>query len=61
MKNKYYCVEHEDYVWLTTEEYNSDLAEGLLHYLKANDGFYFGMDRNGNKGYFEDFEESIGE
>lgn len=29
--------------------------------LKANDGFYFGMDRNGNKGYFEDFEQSIGE
>jgi hypothetical protein len=29
--------------------------------LKANNGFYFGMDRNGNKGYFEDFEQSIGE
>jgi len=30
-------------------------------YSNAPQGMYYGMDRNGNRGYFEDFEESIGE
>lgn len=30
-------------------------------YSDAPTGMFYGMDRNGNKGYFEDFEQSIGE
>ena len=30
-------------------------------YSNAPEGMFYGMDRNGNKGYFEDFEQSIGE
>jgi len=31
------------------------------YYSNAPEGMCYGMDRNGNKGYFEDFEQSIGE
>jgi hypothetical protein len=31
------------------------------YYSNAPEGMFYGMDRNGNKGYFEDFEQSIGE
>ena len=31
------------------------------YYSDSPEGMFYGMDRNGNKGYFEDFEQSIGE
>ena len=31
------------------------------YYSNAPEGMFYGMDRNGNKGYFEDYEQSIGE
>jgi len=31
------------------------------YYSNAPEGMFYGMDRNGNKGCFEDFEQSIGE
>jgi len=41
------------------EEYLDSFGEDVP--AKVSDGFYTGVDRYGNAGVFEDFEQSIGE
>ena len=46
---------------LSQEEMITQFQPSISFFQEVPNGFYYGMDRDGNVGIFEDFEQSIGE